>query len=634
MAKRKDHIDFLRFIAVISVILFHFQLDFFQGGFAGVDVFFVISGFLISKQIIKKQSSSTFSYASFYKRRFLRLYPSLLFTVFLTYTLSIFILSPTFFKNLSYSTISSYFVYSNFYFLLQADYFNLTNHLKPLLHTWSLSIEEQFYFLWPILTAIYIRYKKFNVIIFITTLSFLLNILYVFEFSFLDQIPYLKNLSKSSQVFYLLPFRIYELGIGAIAAIYEDKFPKKHSNLYSFVSILIIITYMFMDIKDVYIPGIYCLPLCLATAVFILSADSNKIIAKLYTKPIKYIAVSSYSLYLIHWPIIVLANHIYKEFSLVKISLAMLLITLFSHINHKYIENFFNKNDYNKKLNYLVFASILIVSLSVYDPIGLFRYKDKEKIKQYTDFHKDFYGGKGFKDHTPSKGQFPDIYIIGDSHAKHLFYGLQKYFNGEISIYSTSTSCIHLKDFSRSSLEYDWDKLCAESYSRFLSNLKMNPKERKLVIFSHSWKTQLKLARFKGQQAKFHDIISSLNLFKEDNKNIEVIVLGQIHGTNKVDIIEYISKPYTQSNLDAVNYTRLNKDIDNFNSKFLESLNKNIEFIKPSDMLCTNSLCRNFDIEKKPIYSDHTGHLSIYGSLYIAEQLRDKIYQKLNWKYE
>lgn len=391
---------------------------------------------------------------------------------------------------------------------------------------------------------------------------------------------------------------------------------------------------MFMDIKDVYIPGVYCLPLCLATAVFILSADSNKIIAKLYTKPIKYIAVSSYSLYLIHWPIIVLSNHIYKEFSLVKVSLAMLIIGFFSHINHKYIENFFNKREYNKKLNYLVFASVIIASLSTYDPIGLFRYKEKEKIKQYTDFHKKFYGGKGFKDHTPSNGKFPDIYIIGDSHAKHLFYGLQSYFDGEVSIYSTSTSCIHLKDFSRSSLEYDWDKTCTESYSKFLKNLETNPKENKLVIFSHSWKTQLKLAKYKGEKAILQDITHGLNLFKERFRNIDVIILGQIHSTNRKDIIEFISKPYTQSNLDMVSYSKLNEEIDKFNIKFSNSLNKDIEFIAPSEMLCTNNQCRNFDINNKPIYSDHTGHLSIYVSLYIAEQLRDKIYQKLNWKYE
>ncbi|EFU70275.1 acyltransferase [Aliarcobacter butzleri JV22] len=149
--KYRADIDGLRAIAILSVLIFHLDAKYLSGGFVGVDIFFVISGFLITS-IIKKEieETSSFNFKNFYIRRIRRLFPALFVTLAITTIIVAFIFSPTHLSSYGGSLVTSLLSVSNFFFWVESDYFDVSSKVKPLLHTWTLSIEEQFYLIWPI----------------------------------------------------------------------------------------------------------------------------------------------------------------------------------------------------------------------------------------------------------------------------------------------------------------------------------------------------------------------------------------------------------------------------------------------------------------------------------------------------
>ena len=167
-------IDGLRAIAVLSVILFHLKIDFFRGGYLGVDIFFVISGYLISSLIYKElETKKTFSFTQFYERRARRILPALLFVIIFCLPIAWFYIFPYNFKDYLLSLLSSIFFSSNFYFYFtRVVYAAEDSILKPFLHTWSLGIEEQFYIFFPIFFIIVYRFYKNRLVLFISIILF------------------------------------------------------------------------------------------------------------------------------------------------------------------------------------------------------------------------------------------------------------------------------------------------------------------------------------------------------------------------------------------------------------------------------------------------------------------------------
>jgi peptidoglycan/LPS O-acetylase OafA/YrhL len=157
----KAEIDGLRALSILGVILFHINQDIFSGGFIGVDIFFLISGYLITKIIISDYSKKRFSLLNFYQRRIRRILPALFFMVLIVYLFNIFFLEDNYLKQFQATLNPTIFFYSNFYFWLEhSDYFSPLHNIQLLLHTWSLAIEEQFYILYPLLFISYLKNTK------------------------------------------------------------------------------------------------------------------------------------------------------------------------------------------------------------------------------------------------------------------------------------------------------------------------------------------------------------------------------------------------------------------------------------------------------------------------------------------
>ena len=301
--KYRHEIDGLRAISILGVVIFHLNPKFLPGGFLGVDVFFVISGFLIGGIITDKLNSSSFSLFEFWLRRYRRLYPNLLLMVTLTVLCGNFILINPERSDLFWQAIGSIFSFSNvLLWKTTGGYWHTASDNIALLHTWSLSVEEQFYFILPLLLIIVHSFfsKRSSWIFFLLIiLSFALCV-------FLTPI-------RRSAAFYLLPTRMWELFIGV--SISQLKLAtimpiSKRYTLFILIIGLILIVCSFVYIKnDQFFPGFLPIFSCLGAALVLSYGDSINVITRfLSAPPISYIGKASYSIYLWHWPIIVFTS--------------------------------------------------------------------------------------------------------------------------------------------------------------------------------------------------------------------------------------------------------------------------------------------------------------------------------------
>jgi peptidoglycan/LPS O-acetylase OafA/YrhL len=293
----------LRAIAVASVLLFHLKVAGFEGGFVGVDVFFVISGYLISRNILSDVRAGRFSIGEFYVRRTRRIYPALIFTVVATYLGGALWCAPDMFHDLAKESTHALLSISNIQYWREShQYFAANSDELALLHCWSLSLEEQFYLCWPVF--IVLAWKCERVFQFIATVAMA---------SFVVAVVVAKADALAS--FFLMPFRIFEFGIGALVNFLETKFrpgllAKESLSATGLVGIMASVLLFKSDMP--LLEAAYLLP-CLGTAATIWAGGQTKA-AKIITSPVMVgVGAISYSLYLCHWPIIFFARFIFGD---------------------------------------------------------------------------------------------------------------------------------------------------------------------------------------------------------------------------------------------------------------------------------------------------------------------------------
>ncbi|RDE19159.1 acyltransferase [Motiliproteus coralliicola] len=355
----RSEIDGLRALAVIPVILFHAGFELFSGGFVGVDVFFVISGYLITLILIEDIKNQQFSIIDFYERRARRILPALFLVMLVCIPFAWMWMHPVQMKDFSESLFTVSLFLSNFLFWSESGYFAATAEEKPLLHTWSLAVEEQYYLLFPIFLFLawkFGRNKVFWMIIFMSILSLLLS-----EWAWRN---------KESANFYLAPTRAWELLAGSIAAfIVQNRGVKKNDTL-SFLGLSIIVLSILTFDKSTPIPSVYALAPVAGVVMLILFAEKDTLAARILSnKAFVGIGLISYSAYLWHQPLFAFARirTLESPSPQLMISLAILALVL-AFISWKYVETPFRNNSLFSRR--MIFSSSL-GSILLFGSIGL-----------------------------------------------------------------------------------------------------------------------------------------------------------------------------------------------------------------------------------------------------------------------
>lgn len=343
-----QEINFLRFLSILFVVVYHFFPNFVNKGYLGVDLFFVISGYLISFYIYNEVTQKKFELKNFYNRRIKRILPAVIFLLFVTTFFALIILTKVDLINYSKSLIYSLFFSSNFFFWINGGYFGPNDELKLLLHLWSLGVEEQFYIIFPIL--FYYLIKKFKNINFLTLI---ISIITFISFSFH---LFLTNIGGENPAFFLLPTRIWNFGFGILAMLFFVSQKKMHNNLEIFFYITMILIGFFYHPS--FLPENFII--IFFTFFFLKKKFPKKFFLDfiIRNKFFQYIGLMSFSLYLWHWPVLVFVKY-YFVYDLNTISkiFALLVSILLSVFSYHLIELKFR---YKIKIYYTY--NILIIS--------------------------------------------------------------------------------------------------------------------------------------------------------------------------------------------------------------------------------------------------------------------------------
>ncbi|WP_100277522.1 acyltransferase family protein [Mariprofundus aestuarium] len=329
----RSDIDGLRAIAIIPVVLFHLGASAFSGGFVGVDIFFVISGFLITSIIFQEMEQGHFSFAQFYERRIRRLFPALFFVVIVVVIAGAFLFVPGDFRSLSQSIVAATAFSANLLFWDQSGYFDASAAMKPLLHTWSLSVEEQFYIGYPVILLLLIRFLPKHlsaVLILIMLVSFVSSITIVYY--------------SQDSAFYLPIFRAWELLLGALIALNFIPSPQTNyqRHLLSLLGFSLILYAVFVLSEESLFPGVNAVYPCLGAALIIYAGNGGhpSIVGKLLGwRPFVMTGLISYSLYLWHWPLIVFTKYyLMRELIPVEQLTVLIISILLALFSWRYIE--------------------------------------------------------------------------------------------------------------------------------------------------------------------------------------------------------------------------------------------------------------------------------------------------------
>lgn len=652
-----SEIQGLRAIAVLAVILVHMQASWLPGGYIGVDVFFVISGYLITSMLHKEyQETNKISFSRFYKRRIRRLFPAMLTTCLLTIMVGFLIFGDEHFALLLDSALSAFFSLSNVYFWSQLGYFDTEAAMKPLLHTWSLGVEEQFYLIWPLLMLFALKNKSKITSIIILTIagiaSFALNWLFI-DIGTGDKLAGDSDLLKgfldgSSTAFYNMPFRIFEFSIGAIASLSGiDRWKIKPviSDLVFllFSAALIILTFELSE-ESVF-PYYNALWVSLATVAIICTATtsySGKLL--LGNRLMTFLGGTSYSLYLVHWPVIVYYRFIFGDLSNYDYILVVLLTLSLAWALNVWVENRFRypqKTNPEKGLATLLtrFAlpSCLVVSLLLVFLLGTIGNRVPENRKTLSGIewlrqeHKTYCTGsiEGFPQDIftcqNNRNSKHTIVVWGDSHGLHLVAGLsEQYKMSNIAIAYTS-NCISQSGFMgviRSLKSERLTQECIERNRNFLDWAKQYRGETVVFISNAKRKTPEQIAPINN----FH-----INTLQKSGH--EAFVLGDfirpgVRLAQCFALPDYIFSDEILNERCRANQSLVEKELA-YNRQLMRD-SKN--YIPLHQSQCPRDNCRFLDVDKRVSWRDHH-HLTPPGSIFELSQAKNLINQHYKYPY-
>lgn len=624
--KYRPDIDGLRSIAVLIVIMYHLGASFIPGGFIGVDVFFVISGFLITSIIHKDISNKTFSYKVFYTRRIKRLYPSIFTVISVSTFAAYYILLPDDLLSYLLSALATLTSVSNFYFLHSiGDYFSVNVEQTPLLHTWSLSVEEQYYLFAPIIVTLVLKFFSKNKIFVFFLLSVLLLITSIYQTN-----------NNPASAYYMLPFRAFELMIGSLVAIIfsNKRIPnQKMAEIMSVLGIMLIISSSVLINRESTFPGINALWPCLGTALlisasFISKDDGAPLVNRfLSLKPFVYIGKISYPMYLWHWPIIAFCHYKSIDFSIINQSIMLLSTVILSSATFHFVENkvrYISWGVFKSSITMVASPAIIIIGLyfitNYYDGFPA-RFKGIEFARTnipdvayrqcYNSFKTETEGYCKLGDNDKD----PDTIFIGDSMAASYIPFIDYIAkDAGISVLATASSALPpIKDI------LPFPESSAASGHRTDEKLKYNnkrienAKKFKKIIISASWGNGD--SYFKSSDSDLLKTVAELAM-----SGSKVYIIARPNGVTSDEFSN--AKIARESGDDLKNLLAIENKRNVYLDKYIPIL-KGVTIINPNKILCTNRKCK-ITMNGQIIYFEKD-HLNISGSRFIAKEYIEKL---------
>lgn len=639
--KYRREIDGLRAVAVLPVILFHAGFEAFAGGFIGVDVFFVISGYLITTIILADMNNEKFSITTFYERRARRILPALFFVMLCCLPFAWFWLLPNHLKDFCQSLTAVSVFSSNVLFWRESGYFGTAAELKPLLHTWSLAVEEQYYILFPLfLMALWKLRKRW---IFGSLMAVAAVSLVVAQWG---------AYNKPTATFFLLPTRGWELAIGALIAFYflykreQAEFITSHkatSEALGALGLALICYSIFAFDESTPFPSLYALIPTIGTALIIIFATSATIVGRLLSAKIMVgIGLISYSTYLWHQPLFVFARHrSLTEPSVTLLLVLSILSIVLAYLSWRFVEiPFRDKKAFGRKK---IFTFAVVGSLT-FAAIGLAGHTNNGYDKRVNDrgVLLDTISKKTLVNHglnSECEGDFtlspkcrtsdaPEILVWGDSYAMHLVQGIMASNPQAKIIQMTKSVCGPILDVSPVNAKYpvSWAEGCLDFNNSVHSWLKSNETVKYAVLsspFSQYLVDDSQLLINGKVEAVRSELVTEKFLATLDElktMGITPVVFSPTPQNGKNIGQCLVRHEFLGGDLNSCGFSRDQVTISsNYVHKFLKNIANYYDVVFIDDYICDNDECKA-NVDTTFIYRDG-GHLSHGGSAFLGQQM-------------
>jgi len=615
--KYRAEIDGLRALAVLPVILFHAGFKQFSGGFVGVDVFFVISGYLITTILIEDIEDKKFSIVSFYERRARRILPALFFVMLVCIPIAWMWMLPNQMNDFSQSLVAVSLFASNILFWLESGYFDAAAKEKPLLHTWSLAVEEQYYVLFPIFLILAWRFGKnrvFWMVVVMAAISLLVS-----EWGW-------RNTAAAN--FYLAPTRAWELFAGSIAAFVVQKKGVQKNNPLALLGLVAIIFSIFAYDETTPFPSVYALVPVGGVVLLILFAARKTFAARfLSNKAFVSIGLISYSAYLWHQPLFAFAR-VRKIDEPSGILMAVLSLTsiVLAYLSWKYVEKPFRTTGLISREHLCGFATFGILIFTIFAFTAHIsngfdsRFSNSERQVINSASSNPLRLECHFPQITDSLQRdaciyfegIPSVAILGNSHGTELAFALAiKLEKKGISVvHHTMSGCNHnyQKNDEAGSVCYDW-------HQKVISELENNQIIDTVIL---SYRNEVYLE----ERSYRESLISIADSLSESGKEVILVLQAPLPGAH---IDKYISsavydKKSQLSGLSRVEWNYI------YSAKMLliSELPEEIKIIDPEDVFCDDSVCSVIK-DSKALYFDDD-HMSLYGASLISDLIMTTIF--------
>ncbi len=646
MEQYRRDIDGLRGFSIIVVVLYHAFPNFFENGYVGVDIFFVISGYLISSITLRELEQNNFSILNFYLRRVKRIFPVALLVLVFSTAIALLTLTHSEFSKFKDSLKAAILFYTNYQLEFEAGYFNVSSQLKPLMHYWSLAVEEQFYFAWPVLLFLTAKAKSKNL------LNFIIGAVGAASFLWFIYSNIVLDHNSTGNFYYSLEVRLWEIlaGVGITFCQAGHRFRQKllqaNERLFfnpSFVGLLFILVALVVPSRVG--PSFFAV----SGAVCIILNNRNTFFAKFLTSNIMVkLGLMSYSLYLWHWPFLSFLR-IYKADvgeSVRMIAVAVAIV--FSFITYTLIEKPLKAQSWSVRKSEKVFqsfgvgqAAVLLTCYLILLSIQFFiRPGNLSDPEHLSDIKPRLYATPSClleridKDYVPKSMRFCNSsaasvskqgLIVGDSHANVVMDGIVQVSKNMTWHLVAHNSCLPYLGETNNG-EVDCGNYMAKAIRFAIAE------HYSYIIFSVANNTFQSMVRLQGLAMIRETFIKELQWMNAKEGIPKLIIIDpspefRIHPTgcarSRPDFIQqYISSISYLCELKTSDWFQTSKVLRDLYLDLKSEFPK-VELIEPTKSVCSGAICRSGPY----FYSDNT-HLSFQSSIKLATYLNENIFLK------